>query len=104
MKAIFLFCSFSILFFQLKGQTNSDELITYLKANASSPAHYIVGKFKTNDVILLGEHHMVKQNLLFIQQMIPLLYENGVYTIGMEFGAYENQNKLDSLLVAKKKI
>ncbi|NCA77082.1 MAG: hypothetical protein EOM90_12185 [Alphaproteobacteria bacterium] len=93
---------FFVSVFDMKGQSNSEELINYLKTYAYSPEKYIIEKFKMHDVILLGEHHMVKQNLLFIQRLIPMLYHNGIYTIGMEFGAYENQNRLDSLLIAKK--
>lgn len=50
--------------------------------------------------MLLGEHHIVKQNLLFVQDLIPLLYNNGIYTLGMEFGAYEHQPLMDSLVKA----
>jgi hypothetical protein len=49
-------------------------------------------------VILLGENHLIKDNLLFVQELIPILYKNGIYTIGMEFGAAEVQGKLDSLI------
>lgn len=102
MRTSFLILFFSIFCFELKGQINSDELINYIKTNAYSPEDYIIEKFKIYDVILLGERHLVKQNLLFIQNLIPILYQNGIYTVGMEFGAFENQNKLDSLVVANK--
>lgn len=32
--------------------------------------------------------------------MIPKLYANGIYMLGMEFGAYEDQKQLDSLINA----
>ncbi|MFN7116229.1 MAG: ChaN family lipoprotein [Saprospiraceae bacterium] len=88
-------------FTALNGQNNTDELIKFIKDHALTPEQYIIEKFKKNDVVLLGEQHIVKQNLLFVQGLIPLLYKNGVYTIGMEFGAYENQSLLDSLVTAK---
>lgn len=102
MKTLFLILICSIFCFKLNGQINSNEISNYIKTNATSPEDYIIEKFKTYDVILLGEYHMVKQNLIFLQNLIPKLYQNGIYTIGMEFGAYENQNKLDSLLVTEK--
>ncbi|MFY8003524.1 MAG: hypothetical protein ACOVNR_01730, partial [Chitinophagaceae bacterium] len=67
---------------------------------ASSPQQYIIEKFKTNQVVLLGEQHVVQQNLLFVQSMVPILYKNGVRNIGMEFGASENQLLMDSLVTA----
>ena len=102
MKILFLILFCSILCFESKGQINSDEISSYIKINTNSPEDYIIEKFEAYDVLLLGEQHMVKQNLLLIQNLIPKLYQNGVYNIGMEFGAFENQKKLDSLLVAKK--
>jgi hypothetical protein len=100
MKLLFLF-GFFLSFFTLKGQNNTDELIDFIQSNAYSPDKYIIEKFKTYDVILLGERHLVKQNLIFIQELIPQLYKNGIYTIGMEFGAYENQSRLDSLVTSE---
>ena len=32
--------------------------------------------------------------------MIPKLYAHGIYMLGMEFGAYEDQKQLDSLINA----
>jgi hypothetical protein len=90
-----------LLFMDVKGQNNTDELINYIKRSALSPEDYIIEKFKDYDVVLLGEQHVVKQNLLFLQSLIPELYKNGVHIIGMEFGAYENQSRLDSLVTAK---
>lgn len=97
----FFFFLIIFTFSGLKGQSGTEDLILYIKNNGYSPEKYIIEKFKSHDVILLGEHHMVRQNLLFIQSLIPELYQNGIYTIGMEFGAYENQKKLDSLVTAK---
>ncbi|OHX64571.1 hypothetical protein [Flammeovirga pacifica] len=64
------------------------------------PKDYIIKKFQNHDIILLGEEHGVKENIEFIQSIIPSLYKNGIYYLGMEFGAYEMQEELDELLVA----
>ncbi|MCR9132941.1 MAG: hypothetical protein NXI08_10215 [bacterium] len=65
-----------------------------------SAEDYIVQVFEDRDLVLLGEDHAIKENLEFVADLIPELYEAGVYTIGMEFGAYERQDQVDSLLVA----
>lgn len=72
----------------------------YLKEKGMSPNKYLISKFKKADIILLAEDHAVKENLLFIHNLIPELYQNGIYMLGMEFGAYEDQNLLDSLITA----
>ncbi len=86
--------------FILSAQQVNKETFEWLKNHALSPDKYIIEKFQSNDVILLGEHHVVKENLLFLQEMIPILYQNRVYNIGMEFGASEFQNELDELVNA----
>jgi hypothetical protein len=75
-------------------------LVAELKANGKPPADYVVGKFETADVVLLGEDHAIKQNLAFVRSLIPLLYKAGVTNLVMEFGAEEDQAKLDALITA----
>jgi hypothetical protein len=82
------------------GQSYTPEMVAFIRTKALSPQAYVIEKFKTHDVILLGEHHLVKQNLQFVTQLIPELYRNGIYAIGMEFGAAEDQHTLDSLVLA----
>ncbi len=84
---------------QAQNDTYLKEL-EYLKNSALSPDKYIFEKFANADIILLGEDHGIKQNLEFVANLIPGLYQQGVYNIGMEFGALEMQSKLDSLLSA----
>lgn len=92
---------FTISFLNLYSQDqNFKEVVDYLKENGTSPDKYLIGKFMHYDVILLAEDHAIRDNLLFVKEMIPTLYKNGVFTIGMEFGANEQQYQLDSLLSA----
>lgn len=83
-------------------QQTSHENIEWLRSNGIEPDKYIIKKFEAHDIILLGERHLVKENLLFVQSLIPELYQNGIYNIGMEFGASEVQKELDALLNAEK--
>jgi len=76
------------------------EELNYILQNGLDPGEYILEKFEIYQVILLGEDHAVKENLQFVAKIIPELYENGIYSIGMEFGAAEDQNQLDSLVSA----
>ncbi len=81
-------------------QDITPEMTEYIR-KAQDPAAYLIDKFKTYDVIFLAEHHLIRQNLLFVQDMIPKLYKAGVYTVAMEFGAAEVQDKLDALITGK---
>lgn len=83
---------------RLPAQEITAEMVDFIKQKAKSPENYVVETFKNHDVVFLAENHIVKQNLLFVQGLIPRLYENGIFTLGMEFGACEVQDKLDQLV------
>ncbi len=77
-----------------------EEQLKFLTEKGLRPIEYIVEKCNQNDVILLGEDHRVRENLKFVTSLIPHLYVNGVYTLGLEFGAEEDQEALDHLVIA----
>ena len=48
------------------------ELTDYLVSHFQTPEDYVVSKFKDHDLVFLGETaHGVRQNLLFLQRLIP---------------------------------
>jgi hypothetical protein len=61
---------------------------------------YIVSKFKDHDVVFLGEMHSVRENLDFLQRLIPKLYASGIRTLGFEFANYADQGTIDTLITA----
>ena len=67
---------------------------------ARAPDDYLIGKFRSADVVLLGEDHAVKQSVAFVANAIPRLYAAGVTNLVMEFGAEEDQAALDRLVTA----
>lgn len=75
-------------------------LIAYLKSHRMSPEDYFVGKFSGHDIVFIGEMHRVKHDVELIQNLIPRLYKAGIYNLGIEFGCYEYQNKVDRLITA----
>ncbi|MEZ4518535.1 MAG: hypothetical protein R3C44_17510 [Chloroflexota bacterium] len=75
-----------------------EHLREWLQENGVAPEDYIVSVFNTRDVVLLAEDHAIKHNLLLAQALIPRLHKAGVYTLGMEFGASEDQAALDALV------
>lgn len=77
-------------------------LRAYLTAHWQTPEQYIVGVFKTRDVLLLAEDHCIRHNLDLVHALIPWLYRAGVYNLGMEFGASEDQAVLDQFVTGER--
>ncbi|KOO46494.1 ChaN family lipoprotein [Priestia koreensis] len=77
------------------------QLMNHLKENLLSPEKYVIKKCKKYPIVLLAERHAVKQNLDFVNKMIPALYNAGIYHLGMEFGASEDQDALDELITGE---
>ncbi|MHC4316468.1 MAG: hypothetical protein ACYSW3_28835 [Planctomycetota bacterium] len=61
---------------------------------ARGPFEYVLNEFRNHDIVFLGEYHRIRHDVLFVQKLIPLLYENGIRNMGFEFAL----NK-DSLLI-----
>jgi len=104
-KTILLFCA--LLFMLGCGSTdehrqlNESELFglqQYILTHQQSPAEYVLSRFVDHDVVLLGEFHRIKDNPLLVQELIPLLYKEGIYTLAYEFANRDDQQLIDSLL------
>jgi len=74
------------------------ELKQYLVANQRPPVDYVLSKFLDHDVIFLGEFHRIKDHPVLVQQLVPRLYENGIYNLATEFAGKAEQPLIDSLL------
>ena len=74
------------------------ELKEYIIKNYLTPEDYILSKFKDHDIVFVGETHYIKHDPELIQNLIPLLYQKGIFTLGTEFGRREDQPLIDSLL------
>jgi hypothetical protein len=77
------------------------ELKEYIEENHVLPEAYVIDKFADHDVVILGETHRIKHNVEFVQDLIPLLYDNGIYYLGTEFARREDQSLIDSLLAGE---
>lgn len=89
-----------------KSKTNplDDQLIAELKSyileNHQTPEKYIISKFYDHDIVFVGERHRLRHDVKLIRDLIPLLYENGIYDLGIEFANFRQQGKIDSLIFA----
>lgn len=101
MKKIYILFCLLLLSLSVEAQEKElDVLAACLSNEGMAPDDYLISKFNDADIILLGEDHGVKENLDFVRNLIPKLYQKGIYLLGMEFGAYEDQEQLDSLINA----
>jgi hypothetical protein len=82
-----------------KNQVEENELVNYLESNWMEPDDYVIKKFTNYDYVFIGEYHRIKHDVDLILELIPKLYENGIYNLGIEFGDYKDQNLVDSLLI-----
>jgi len=75
-----------------------EQLKSYLQSHYMTPEDYVISKFQDHDVVFLGEWHRVRQNVELVQNLIPRLYEKGVFTLATEFARHEDQPLIDRLL------
>lgn len=74
---------------------------SYIDATPSQPRQFVADKFDRYDVVLLGEMHWKKQDVDFVNQLIPYLYRTkGIRIFAWEFGAAELQGEADALVDA----
>ena len=79
---------------------NTHELVAYLKSHGKTTEDYVIGKFSNHDIVFIGEYHRIKHDVELIHKLIPRLYKAGIYNLGIEFGCYEHQDKVDRLVTA----
>jgi len=71
------------------------------KYHLEDPFRFVIGQFKTHEVIFLGESHRVKENLLFLQDLMPVLHKNGIHILFYEFANHDDSTRINRLLNAE---
>jgi hypothetical protein len=69
--------------------------------NLLSPDSLLIKEFEINDIVFLGESHRLKQQTEFVNEIIPILYKNGVRIVFSEFANYSDTQLADSIITAK---
>ncbi|KEO73047.1 hypothetical protein EL17_15665 [Anditalea andensis] len=87
-----------IMFFSCVNKKENETLVKSIKSHSLSPEQYIVEKFRTHQVIFIGENHFIKEQVELIKDLIPVLYENGVYNLGTEFIRYSDTGMINELI------
>jgi hypothetical protein len=94
-----LFTLLSILF-SCRTRTNDHSEDIWKKFSLEKPESFIVNEFTSHDIIFLGETHRKRNDIIFLQNLIPKMYDKGIYLLFYEFASYEDSKKIDSVLTA----
>ncbi|SYZ72653.1 conserved hypothetical protein [Candidatus Zixiibacteriota bacterium] len=73
----------------------------YLTDNYRTPENYILHKFKSHDLIFLGESHYTKHNLRLFHRIMRLLPAHGIFYLFTEFARREEQPLIDKLIFGR---
>lgn len=71
-----------------------------LLAGATEPQEFVLKQFEKHDAVFVGESHGIRENLEFLQGLLPRLHARGVYDVCFEFGRIEDQRLIDQVLGA----
>ncbi len=74
------------------------KLTQHIVEHYRTPEEYVIGKFADHDIVFLGEYHRIKHDVELVHNLIPLLYKNGIYNLGIEFADYLDQDAIDHLI------
>jgi len=67
------------------------------------PIEYVFGKLEDYDVVMIGERHWVREEPIFIQNLIKCCFEkNAINIVFLEFGNFEDQGKIDAFMESAK--
>ena len=75
--------------------------VEWIKTRGTDPARYVASKFKTHDLVLLGETHEIRENCEFVASLVEPLYKAGVRTLLTEFVRSRFNKDLEAIVTAK---
>lgn len=66
------------------------------------PIEYVLGKLQDYDLVMIGERHWVRQEPIFIQNLIKRCFEkDAIDVVFLEFGHFKEQGTIDAFMEAK---
>ena len=75
----------------------------YLSEAGRPPVDYIVHCFEKHDLVLLGEVHQIRENCLFVADLVRPCYERaGVRVLASEFVRQRDQERVDRLVLGER--
>jgi len=69
------------------------------RQSLQDPIEYVLRKLEDCDLVMIGERHWVREEPIFIQNLIKRCYEkNAINAVFLEFGKFEDQGKIDAFM------
>ena len=79
-------------------ETVSDAETFYERYDLQTAHGLVIDAFKDADIVILGEHHFIAEHVIFVADIIPQLYNNGINTLYSEFIGLDDAHLVDSLI------
>jgi len=95
-KILFWVCLFLSL-----SNISTAQNVTPAKNKVLQADSLLISLFKEHDVILLGEHHRIKEFPDFVSSIIPILHQNNINLLFSEFARFNDTELINSLITAK---
>ncbi len=78
-------------------QASLDAIEQHLASMGAPPIDYVIGLFDDHDVVLLGEHQLVRQDARFAASLVPALGDAGI-VLAIEYACAEDQARIDAVV------
>ena len=72
----------------------------YKKYNLKKADELVIDAFKKSDIVIIGENHFIREQVLFVADLVPKLYKNGIYKIYSEFTYRDDAELVNQLINA----
>ena len=82
-----------------RAQAANDSAMTFIRSS-SAPADYVVSRFKSHRVVLIGEPHWIKHDVQLLSALIPRLLDANVTTFAAEWIPAREQQRVDSVIAS----
>lgn len=81
-------------------EKTSAQCAEWIQTNGQEPGTYVLSKFTTSDLVMLGELHEIKENCEFVAFLVPRLHKAGVNTLCTEFVRSQFNDELSKILLS----
>ena len=82
------------------GRAAQKAILAYTDTHFIKPENLVLSMFDTDDVVLIGEQQRIAEQVDFVKELIPRLYDAGVYALGIEYANAADQELIDGAISA----